>query len=417
MPKIRGRRQRHQVHHTPTFQQKKAKEASKLKKRQIEHKTSFFDSTMGKIVAIALIVLVIITPIIGFGYYMMSNHSSQTAIAPVHYTAIPPQYEEPVVPHEYFARGFVHPEQWIKKSDEKTTHACKISTELKELRTCNLYADLIREQLKTMPSVKREIDSPLVFHQRGYGFLVGDNPISLGFNSQVRRNHEAALEIIEKEVLTEDFPKKDIIGIIKKVHKELVKELRLPLEGYPLIKGGTYRTKEVVVQPEGLTLKPEELLQLIVSRHGHSAIPTFYSALEKVQRLGTKALSTEERKIWDSIHYTPPNPEEIPMKMKVFANEYSQKLLAQEHPFAVAAFVHMELVNIHSFDDANGRLARDFMNAELKRGGYLPIVILDDAAYTQAIIEDQKNPGAFADYLASIYPTSQKLNEHFIFPD
>lgn len=105
------------------------------------------------------------------------------------------------------------------------------------------------------------------------------------------------------------------------------------------------------------------------------------------------------------------------MKMKLFANEYSQKLLAQEHPFAVAAFVHMELVNIHGFDDANGRLARDFMNAELKRGGYLPIVILDDAAYTQAIREDQKNPGAFADYLASIYPSSQKLNEHFIFPD
>jgi fido (protein-threonine AMPylation protein) len=77
----------------------------------------------------------------------------------------------------------------------------------------------------------------------------------------------------------------------------------------------------------------------------------------------------------------------------------------------------MELVNIHPFEDANGRFARVFMNAELKRGRYLPVVILDDKEYTQAIMEDQKDPGAFTSYLVSIYPTSQKLAAVTEFPD
>ena len=125
----------HRRRHVQPTQPHQTNKASGLQKRKIEHKTSFFNSTMGKAIAIALIALVIIAPMIGIGYYMIPNRSFQHEVVRAGYSAIRPHYVEPVVPHEYFVRGFVHPEHWIKESDERTTHACKVSEDLKELRT------------------------------------------------------------------------------------------------------------------------------------------------------------------------------------------------------------------------------------------------------------------------------------------
>lgn len=416
MTKIRPQRQRHSVHHQAKHQTTK-KDDSKLKDHQIEHKTSFFDSTMGKVVAIAMIVLVIITPIVGFGYYMMSNQSSQAAVAPIHYTAIPPQYEEPVVPHEYFARGFVRPEKWTKNSNQKTTYSCTISPTLEELKTCNQNAEFIYSELHTMPEVTEAIQSDEVFHNDGFALEIDNALLAFGVNSMIRRNHEAALKIIEDEVLSTDFVEGDIEATIKKVHTTLVKDLKNSAGEHLPIPGGTYRTHEMIVQFDNRAHDHTLLKELVEERNGKGTYHLFLKALGKIDTGNRDSLTTTEQNILKSVVDIPPSPEDLPKQMELFVREYRQKLLNKEHPFVIAAWVHMQLVNIHSFEDAHGRLARIFMNAELKRGGYLPIVILDNTDYSQAIKKDQKNPGTFANYLASIYPTSQQLDKLSEFPD
>lgn len=46
------------------------------------------------------------------------------------------------------------------------------------------------------------------------------------------------------------------------------------------------------------------------------------------------------------------------------------------HPVELASIVHHKLVNIHPFDDGNGRTARLVMNLLLMRAGYPLVVIL-----------------------------------------
>ena len=78
-----------------------------------------------------------------------------------------------------------------------------------------------------------------------------------------------------------------------------------------------------------------------------------------------------------------PSPAEIPALMGDFA-----KSLAETADTPTAAFeAHRRLVNIHPFNDGNGRTARLLMNLILIRGTYPPIAIRpeDRAAYLAAL--------------------------------
>jgi len=72
--------------------------------------------------------------------------------------------------------------------------------------------------------------------------------------------------------------------------------------------------------------------------------------------------------------YIPPQASEVALLMKEFIRELNIKKNT-EHPVALAAFAHRRLVDIHPFEDGNGRTARLLMNLILVNKGYQIAII------------------------------------------
>jgi Fic family protein len=90
--------------------------------------------------------------------------------------------------------------------------------------------------------------------------------------------------------------------------------------------------------------------------------------------------------------YDFPSPAEIPALMGDFAKWLGA---AQETPEA-AFTAHRRLVDIHPFNDGNGRTARLLMNLVLIRGGYPPLAVRpeDRPAYIRALQQAQAGQGS-----------------------
>jgi len=86
-----------------------------------------------------------------------------------------------------------------------------------------------------------------------------------------------------------------------------------------------------------------------------------------------------------------PMPAEIPALMRDFASW----LGGAADTVATAFDAHRRLVEIHPFNDGNGRTARLLMNLILIRGGYAPIAVRpeDRLAYVQALQRSQAGQG------------------------
>lgn len=86
-----------------------------------------------------------------------------------------------------------------------------------------------------------------------------------------------------------------------------------------------------------------------------------------------------------------PSPAEVPALMGDFAAWLSSELDTPATAFAA----HRRLVDIHPFNDGNGRTARLLMNLVLLRGGYPPISVRpeDRLAYISAL--QQSGPESF----------------------
>lgn len=76
--------------------------------------------------------------------------------------------------------------------------------------------------------------------------------------------------------------------------------------------------------------------------------------------------------------HTPPTPEDIPILMEEFADWLNSEEAANMHPVRYAALAHYKLVDIHPFEDGNGRTSRLLMNLILIRAGYPPVIILKE---------------------------------------
>ena len=90
-----------------------------------------------------------------------------------------------------------------------------------------------------------------------------------------------------------------------------------------------------------------------------------------------------------------PSPAEVPARM----GELSGWLAAETDTPETAFTAHRRLVNIHPFNDGNGRTARLLMNLVLLRGGYPPVAVRpeDRAAYLAALQgQDDDGGRAFA---------------------
>ncbi len=90
--------------------------------------------------------------------------------------------------------------------------------------------------------------------------------------------------------------------------------------------------------------------------------------------------------------YEFPSPVEIPALMGDFAQWLASVLDTPEAAFTA----HRRLVDIHPFNDGNGRVARLLMNLILIRGGYPPIAVRpeDRPAYIGALQQSQAGLGS-----------------------
>ena len=89
-----------------------------------------------------------------------------------------------------------------------------------------------------------------------------------------------------------------------------------------------------------------------------------------------------------------PSPVEIPSLM----HDFVQWLQGEQATPGTAFTAHRRLVDIHPFNDGNGRTGRLLMNLVLIRGGYPPVAIRpqDRAAYISALQQAQAGEGAVA---------------------
>ncbi|HUN44385.1 MAG TPA: Fic family protein [Acetobacteraceae bacterium] len=93
----------------------------------------------------------------------------------------------------------------------------------------------------------------------------------------------------------------------------------------------------------------------------------------------------------DAGQHSFPSPAEVPALMGDFARWLAAAPDTPETAFAA----HRRLVDIHPFNDGNGRTARLLMNLILLRGGYPPVAVRpeDRPAYLTALQEAQAGRG------------------------
>lgn len=111
--------------------------------------------------------------------------------------------------------------------------------------------------------------------------------------------------------------------------------------------------------------------------------------------------------------YLPPAAEDVPGCMAAFVRELAEKQ-GELHPVELAAYAHRRLVDIHPFQDGNGRTARLLMNLILINRGYCVVsispVLRHDyiVALQQAQREQNPSDEAFVKLIAECEIEAQK---------
>ena len=112
------------------------------------------------------------------------------------------------------------------------------------------------------------------------------------------------------------------------------------------------------------------------------------------------------------IHYFA-TPEETPIKIYELVQWYNTaRKNPNIHPSVLAAFVHHRFVNIHPFDDGNGRLTRILMNLILMKNGYPPAIVRlkERSDYYQALNQADRNEYVpLVEFLAEAVSDSMNL--------
>lgn len=111
--------------------------------------------------------------------------------------------------------------------------------------------------------------------------------------------------------------------------------------------------------------------------------------------------------------YVPPAAQDVPGLMQDFIASVNEKR-SQLHPVHLAAYAHRGLVDIHPFQDGNGRTARLLMNMILINAGYcvvsIPLVLRHDYVTALKQAQRSKNPSneAFVKLIAECEIEAQK---------
>lgn len=115
-----------------------------------------------------------------------------------------------------------------------------------------------------------------------------------------------------------------------------------------------------------------------------------------------KAMPNNVRTRTGEMHYFAP-PEQVQPMMSDLIDWCRTKEAEGEHPIVIAATFHYRFVQIHPFDDGNGRMARLLMNLILMRHGYtIAMVQRDGRDRYIAEIEQAQTTGDLAGFIQYI---------------
>lgn len=382
--------------------------------------------TLKKVIAVALIVLVVvgvfIPPSMFFQPPMNHTNSCEQGECSTSIPALVPYTSTPTYVH-----GNGHPIQSFPLNLYRVIHpglmtvkdgtSCVISSALSSPKECEELSDLLVKVLeKYQPSDYYAIKAS----KSEKGVPVTDPytsiTVNIGMDARKVINHQQALKYLEKNVLTNpDFfhnDKSKILNAIMETHRLTVNHLSST--------AGNFRTQMVIVRDDKTAWTEEGLLGALVRNGGTNEhkkhLMNLYKKIthsfpaEKAFQEATEA----EMEALKMVCFVPCAVEEVEAHMDIFVSEIkelAQKILNCEiDTIAAAAYIHQQLGIIHPFEDANGRVARAWMNVILQLGGYDAIAIPNEEEYTQAVIEDQKNPGTFVSYLEKLIKLGRVIN-------
>lgn len=290
--------------------------------------------------------------------------------------------------------------------------------QLLDAKRCELLCDAAKQEIDR-GGHHDAVYTDKVFRYKGFKVGIGLDDdtmynVLLGLNPKIKENYGNAIDKVEADFINDPcFFKKsigDILLFIKDLHKLLLDGIgATEAANDSELRPGQLRLQPVAVSRDDAVERDPQSLRAKLATLGvqEAGLKLFDRSLKKLQRVKDMsaffdACTQEELALWKKLFYLPPKPAELKERMRTFVVTLKQMAKECVHPVALAAWAHCELGRIHPFADGNGRLARLLMNAILIRGGYSPVQIPNDRAYSSAIDQDELEPGAFARYLASL---------------
>lgn len=113
----------------------------------------------------------------------------------------------------------------------------------------------------------------------------------------------------------------------------------------------------------------------------------------------------------EGAEHIPPKPEEVkPLLKKMIQFYYENK--RKIHPFVLACLIHAQFVEIHPFEDGNGRTGRALMNWVLMRAGYPKVFVpvkLRPKYYEAIDLHNQKEAKGYCEKMFEVVVEQFKL--------
>lgn len=113
----------------------------------------------------------------------------------------------------------------------------------------------------------------------------------------------------------------------------------------------------------------------------------------------------------EGAEHIPPKPEEVkPLLKKMIQFYYENK--RKIHPFVLACLLHAQFVEIHPFEDGNGRTGRALMNWILMRAGYPKVFVpvkLRQKYYEAIDLHNQKEVKGYCEKMFEVVVEQFKL--------
>ncbi|MFA5124633.1 MAG: Fic family protein [Patescibacteria group bacterium] len=188
------------------------------------------------------------------------------------------------------------------------------------------------------------------------------------------------------------------------------------------IEGNRLSLKETyLVIAEGITIKGKSFKDHLEAKDHYEALNYLYDLIEhgkrhtvseslirNLQQLIVKDTDPQDAGVYRTGNvaitgssHKPPESFEVPELMRQLV-DWVRNNKNKLHPIELAAIAHHKLVNIHPFNDGNGRTARLFMNLLLMQDGYPLVMILKNDRKKYYLTLEKADKGNLAPFVAFI---------------